>query len=364
MRMIRLCDAAVEAGNFGSAYRRVLALFFPRTEPPRRTVLSGVTLQLTRGSALGVLGDAEALLRLAAGEADCAAGTAERRGRIVRASAGMLLPFLSGRGNARLFARLHGLSRREARDTAREAQAIYEETAALLPPPATKREARAWRFCGAVSGYAPDRRAALAVALALAQEPDALLLHACLARLSPAAVAAAAARIRARLAGGMCLLAAEPQEILALLCPRAIWIEQGEVRDIGPLQRVAAARRAACSRRPLCVYTGAMRAARRARGRVATDAQPGEPPPVTVVDAKVGELPLAATEHRAAARRARRADAPDKNTGRVRPADAPHGKGGEAQPAAAPHRKGGEAQPADAGGAKPGGPGNGGEAAD
>lgn len=262
MRMIRLCDAAVEAGNFGSAYRRVLALFFPRTEPPRRTVLSGVTLQLTRGSALGVLGDAEALLRLAAGEADCAAGTAERRGRIARASAGMLLPFLSGRGNARLFARLHGLSRREARDMAREAQAVYEETAALLLPPATKREARAWRFCAPASGYAPDRQAALAVAVALAQEPDALLLHACLARLSPAAVAAVAARIRARLAGGMCLLAAEPQEILALLCPRAIWIEQGEVRGIGPLQRVAAARRAACSRRPLCVYTGAMRAAR------------------------------------------------------------------------------------------------------
>ena len=142
-----------------------------------------------------------------------------------------------------------------------------------------------------------------------------------------------------------------PSDEDGLMLHGLLQLPQGEVRGIGPLRRVAAARRAACSRRPLCVYTGAMRAARRARGRVATDAQPGEPPPVTVVDAKVGELPLAAAEHRAAARRARRADAPDKNTGRVRPADAPHGKGGEAQPA-------------DAGGAKPGGPENGGEAAD
>ena len=35
------------------------------------------------------------------------------------------------------------------------------------------------------------------------------------------------------------------QEIAQLLCPRAIWIEHGAVQGLGPLARVAAARRAA-----------------------------------------------------------------------------------------------------------------------
>lgn len=261
--MIRLCDAAVKAGDYPNPYRRVLALFFPRSAPPRRTVLSGVTLQLTHGSALGVLGEAEPLLRLAAGETDCAAGTAERHGQVARASEGTLLPFLSGYGNAVLVARLAGLSRRDARAMAREAQALFEETAALGPPPATKREARAGRFQKPVSGYTPGLKAALAVAIALAQEPDTLLLDGCLRRLSPQALSTVCARIRARQAGGMCVLAYEPQEILALLCPRAIWIEQGVVQGIGTIARVAAARRAARCRRPLRVCTPVARATAR-----------------------------------------------------------------------------------------------------
>ena len=62
--MVRFCDAAVKAGTYQTPYRRVLALFFPRCAPPRRTVLAGVTLQLARGAALAVLGDAEALLSI------------------------------------------------------------------------------------------------------------------------------------------------------------------------------------------------------------------------------------------------------------------------------------------------------------
>ena len=254
--MIRLCEAAVKAATYQNPYRRVLALFFPRCAPPRRTVLSGVTLQLTRGAALAVLGEAEPLLRLVSGETPCAGGAAQLRGHTASAcgAGDALLPFLSGAGNARLFARLSGLRGADVRAQAREAQAIYEETMALEPPPPTARRG-ADRFTAPVAGYSPAARAALALAIALAQEPDTLLLDGCLARLSPAALASVCARISARRAGGMCVLVHEPQEIAQLLCPRAIWIEHGAVQGLGPLARVAAARRAARCTQPAMVCT-------------------------------------------------------------------------------------------------------------
>ena len=119
--MIRLCEAAVKAATYQNPYRRVLALFFPRCAPPRRTVLSGVTLQLARGAALAVLGEAEPLLRLVSGETPCAGGAVQLRGHTASAcgAGDALLPFLSGAGNARLFARLSGLRGADVRAQAR-----------------------------------------------------------------------------------------------------------------------------------------------------------------------------------------------------------------------------------------------------
>ena len=130
--MIRLIHANVAYGDFKSPYQRVLALFFPRVHrrahEPGRVVLSDVTLQLTHGAALAVLGDADALFRLIAGEVSCSEGTAEIRGHVVRVDGGeALLPFLSGRGNARLFARLYGCNRQEVSEllAAVEASAAF-----------------------------------------------------------------------------------------------------------------------------------------------------------------------------------------------------------------------------------------------
>lgn len=277
--MVRFCDAAVKAGTYQTPYRRVLALFFPRCAPPRRTVLAGVTLQLARGAALAVLGDAEALLHLAAGEVACAAGTAELRGHTARADGegDTLLPFLTGRANARLFARLGGLRGSEVAARVREAQAVYEEIAALQPPPQTARHG-AERFDAAVAGYSPAARAALALAIALSQEPDTLLLDGCLTRFPPPALAAVCARIAARRAGGMCLLVHESQEIAQLLCPRAIWIEHGAVQGIGPLARIAAMRRAARCTRPVMICTLAVRASARPLSRRGARKPDGTPP--------------------------------------------------------------------------------------
>lgn len=276
--MIRLCDAAVKIGNYQNPYQRVLALFFPKLEPPKRTVLAGVTMQMTHGSALAVLGEAETLFRLVAGEVDCALGTADIHGHVARAARGgdALLPFLSGRGNALLSARLAGMQGRDAYSMVREAQSIFASTA--LPRPETEAagdtepvqaqaESADIRFKKPVSTYTPAERARLAISIALSLEPDTLLTDECLGELPPGELAAIIARIRARQAGGMCVLMHEPQEIAQMLCPRAIWIEHGVAQQIGAFTQVAMSRRAARCKRGILVSTFSRSAGRARRGR-------------------------------------------------------------------------------------------------
>ena len=243
--MLRLIHATVAYGDFKNPYQRVLALFFPRVHrrahEPGRVVLSDVTLQLTRGAALAVLGDADALFRLIAGEVSCSDGTAEIRGRVVRADGGeALLPFLSGRGNARLLARLYGCNRQEVS----ELLTIVETSAALGD-----------RFAAPVKRYSAEERALLSLSVGLALHPDTLLIDGGLSALSPARLSALLARLRAQMLSGMCLLLHAPQEIASLICRRAVWIESGRVRRLGSFAQVAAARRIARCQRRLMVCT-------------------------------------------------------------------------------------------------------------
>ena len=189
-----------------------------------------MTLQLTHGAALAVLGDADALFRLIAGEVSCSEGTAEIRGHVVRVDGGeALLPFLSGRGNARLFARLYGCNRQEVS----ELLAAVEASAAFGD-----------RFTVPVKRYCAEERALLSLSIALALHPDTLLIDGGLSALSPARLSALLSRLRAELLSGMCLLLHAPQEIASLVCSRAVWIENGRVQRLGPFAEVAAARRA------------------------------------------------------------------------------------------------------------------------
>ena len=243
--MIRLIHANVAYGDFKSPYQRVLALFFPRVHrrahEPGRVVLSDVTLQLTHGAALAVLGDADALFRLIAGEVSCSEGTAEIRGHVVRVDGGeALLPFLSGRGNARLFARLYGCNRQEVS----ELLAAVEASAAFGD-----------RFTVPVKRYCAEERALLSLSIALALHPDTLLIDGGLSALSPARLSALLSRLRAELLSGMCLLLHAPQEIASLVCRRAVWIESGRVRRLGSFAEVAAARRIARCQKRLTVCT-------------------------------------------------------------------------------------------------------------
>ena len=255
--MIRLIHASVAYGDFKSPYQRVLALFFPRVHrrahEPGRVVLSDVTLQLTRGAALAVFGDADALFRLIAGEAACSAGTAEIRGQVVRADGGAaLLPFLSGRGNARLLARLHGLDRAQTRELVADAAA-----AAALGR----------RFTVPVKRYSAEERALLSLSVALALRPDTLLIDGGLSALSPPHLSAVLSRLRAKLLAGMCLVLHAPQEIASLVCSRAVWLEDGRVQRLGAFAEVAAARRIARCRKWLTVCTPKTACAAKPRSR-------------------------------------------------------------------------------------------------
>lgn len=244
--MIRLIHASVAYGDFKSPYQRVLALFFPRVHrrahEPGRVVLSDVMLQLTRGAALAVFGDADALFRLIAGEVACSGGTAEIRGQVVRADGGAaLLPFLSGRGNARLLARLHGLDRVQTRELVADAAA-----AAALGK----------RFTVPVKRYSAEECALLSLSIALALRPDTLLIDGGgLSALSPPHLSDVLSRLRAKLLAGMCLVLHAPQEIASLVCSRAVWLEDGRVQRLGAFAEVAAARRIARCRKRLTVCT-------------------------------------------------------------------------------------------------------------
>jgi ABC-2 type transport system ATP-binding protein len=195
--------------------------------------LHDVSFTIQSGDGVALLGPSGSgkttLLRTIAGVLEPDAGRIEIEGRLaslLSIDAG-LLPVLTGRENAQLLGVLAGLSRRQ--------------TAAALDG-IKARSGLDSHFERPVSSFSQGMRARLGFSVADSVDPQILLLdevHEALDHEFRALVEARAAQILA--GGGIVVAAGHDHELLGRLCGRALWLEDGHVRDDGPFEDVVAA---------------------------------------------------------------------------------------------------------------------------
>ncbi len=233
-------DVVITAQELGKAYR-----LYPRAQDrlkqfvvgKRRRyydefwALKGVNLELRRGEALGVIGENGAgkstLLRLLCGTVQPTTGTASVDGRmaaLLELGAGFN-PQFTGRENVWLSAAVLGLSKRQ----------IAERFGAIA------------EFAGIgefmdlpVKLYSSGMQARLAFAVSAHVDADILIVDEILA-VGDAAFAQKCLRYLEKFrARGTLLFVSHNSGTVAKLCDRALWLEHGEVRELGPAGEVCA----------------------------------------------------------------------------------------------------------------------------
>lgn len=217
----------------GTPVQKILGALFPaRFSKARERVLNDVTLWLGRGETFAVLGEQGAgkttLLRVIAGMILPERGSCTVTGKVAAAiGLSSLLDTETGEGNARLQC---AKERLDAVQTQRRIEAVRA-------------------FCGLggqflqpVAGYETAARARLVLSMALTVEPDVLLLSDVLDRCDLPFVQACVLRLRQKQREGMTLLMESGDAtILRRLCESALWMEQGELKRVGPFETVYAA---------------------------------------------------------------------------------------------------------------------------
>lgn len=202
-----------------------------------RHALAGVTLEVRAGEVVAILGPNGAgkstllhilagVLRASSGEATLAGlklpGDEARLGRVVGfvPQGESVYPELTVQENLRLFARLHGVPRRD----------VSERSHALLRDVALwdRRGDRA----GALSGGLRQR---LALACSLAHEPQVLLLDEPGTGLDPAARDRLASIVRRHAAGGRAvLMSTHSLDEAARVADRVVFLVDGRIRESLP----------------------------------------------------------------------------------------------------------------------------------
>jgi ABC-type polysaccharide/polyol phosphate transport system ATPase subunit len=190
----------------------------------------GVSFETTGGEGIALIGPSGSgkttTLRLLAKVYWPDEGQVLVRGRVaslLSVEAG-LLHLLTGRENAMLLGVLGGLSRRGSR---RALESVRERS--LLGD----------AFDQPVSTYSQGMRARLGFAVADETDPEILLLdevHEALDHQYRAIVEERARSIVA--AGGVVVAAGHDHEMLARLCTRAIWMQDGQIRESGRFEEV------------------------------------------------------------------------------------------------------------------------------
>ena len=197
--------------------------------------ISGVSFEIGRGESVALLGPngsgKSTMLRLLAGIFRPNAGEVETRGRIgtvIELGAGFH-PELTGGENVHLYAALLGLGRREIE---RKFPGIvdFAGVSDFISMP--------------VKYYSSGMQARLAFSVAVAVEPDILLLDEVMAVGDQDFRERCMERLRLfRAGGGTLVLVSHDLEGLSDLCGRAIWMEGGQVRMDGEAAAVIEAYR-------------------------------------------------------------------------------------------------------------------------
>jgi lipopolysaccharide transport system ATP-binding protein len=193
-------------------------------------VLSDVSLSLERGKTLGIIGRNGAgkstLLRVIAGIVKPDKGTVScfgLRASLLALNAGVL-QHLSGRDNAMMSGMLLGLSRRSIEGRLEQIKE-FSELGEYFDQP--------------VSTYSTGMRARLGFSTAIQVDPDIILIDEILG------VGDAEFRLKSRqalrekiLSDKTVVLVSHEQAAIRGLCDRVLWVEQGRVRQLGPVEEV------------------------------------------------------------------------------------------------------------------------------
>jgi lipopolysaccharide transport system ATP-binding protein len=233
-------EIVVAAQGLGKAFTlharaedRLKQMLLGRRPAPRETfwALRNLDLQLSRGESLGVIGENGAgkstLLRLLCGTLRPTTGTVTLFGRVaalLELGSGFN-PKFTGRENAWLSAAVHGLSKRQIAERF-DAIAEFAGIGEFIDLP--------------VRMYSSGMQARLAFAVSAHVDADILIVDEILA-VGDAAFAQKCSRyfekFRAR---GTLLFVSHNSGLVSQLCQRALWLERGEVRELGPAGEVCA----------------------------------------------------------------------------------------------------------------------------
>jgi lipopolysaccharide transport system ATP-binding protein len=231
--------AAIRAQGLGVRFqfdrqRRVITPFRARlgSRVTETWGLRGLDFEAGPGEGVALIGPTGAgktsLLRAIAGVLPADEGSIEVRGGVgslLSIDAG-LLPPLTGRENAMVLGVLGGMSRAETRSRLPE---IRRES--LL----------AESFERPASSYSQGMRARLGFTTAMQTDPEILLLdevHEALDHRFRDVLRAKAGELRSR--GGIVVAAGHDHQILSQLCDRALLLDSGRVRALGPFDQVRA----------------------------------------------------------------------------------------------------------------------------